>query len=169
MRKINILFPVLGGFLIAVSLLGVGLVNAQDTSGNPFVEKLAQKLGLSQEKVQVAVEQIHEEQRAEMDKKLEERLNQAVKDGKITEDQKKALLEKLKERKIHKFETKGSSVAAGSAGGRVVVNDQGKKDFETWAKENGLTMELIRELIGGGEVPGGMTVPQGGAVQVQVN
>lgn len=70
---------------------------AATTTQNPFssfIQSLAQKLGITQDKVQSAVDTLRTERQKEMQKLYEEKLTQAVKEGKLTEAQKKLLLEK---------------------------------------------------------------------------
>jgi len=56
----------------------------QASPGDPFVSKVAEKLGLDEETVAAAMDQARDEMRLEA---LEERLQQAVEEGAITQDE----------------------------------------------------------------------------------
>jgi hypothetical protein len=82
--------------MAGVSTLGiVGLASAATgTKPASLAAEIASKFHLNQSEVQAVIDQHHGEMRAYHEDNYEERLSQAVKDGKITEDQKKALLAK---------------------------------------------------------------------------
>lgn len=73
-----------------------GSVSAQGSTTN-WIQTLAQKLGVSEDKVQSALTDMRSQKRAVMQSRLEERLTQAVADGKITEAQKQAILTRHKD------------------------------------------------------------------------
>jgi AraC-like DNA-binding protein len=103
--------------------------SAQTPAGGPFqtiVQKLAQKFGLKESDVQSVFDQARTERVANMQKKLDDRLSQDVKDGKINEAQKQLIIAKLQELKTQRQE-----------------NQQSLKD---WASQNGID---IKYLFGG--------------------
>ena len=74
--------------VIASTVAGVGLVSAaSNDNGNTLVDKIATKFNLNKTDVQQVFDQNREEHRAEMKAKAEEKLAQAVKDGKLTQAQ----------------------------------------------------------------------------------
>lgn len=121
--------------LIALVLYGgSNLVAAQETSGYPLiVTRLAERFSLKQEDVDEVFEQIRSEHQAEMQKRFEERLTQAVTDGKITEAQKQALLERHQEMLAE----------------REARRLQQREEFEAWAQEQGLSLDTLREIFPG--------------------
>ncbi len=91
-----------------IGVAGLQSVSAASSNSN-FVESLANKLGVSQEKVKSAFDQTKTEREQERQKKLEENLTQAVKDGKITEAQKSTIVAKLAEVKKQQDEMEKAS------------------------------------------------------------
>ena len=86
-------------------MFGINQAHAQ-TNTNPMsglVDAISQKFNLDKDQVQSVVDQFHAERRTTMQenrqKRIGERLDQAVKDGKITSEQKLAILNKLAELK----------------------------------------------------------------------
>src|SRR3989344_63264 len=96
MNKKTLLIPAVAIILIGATLFAASQVSAQSGYGygQTLVQKLAQKLGLGESNVQSALDEIRKENQAERQKLFEERLTQAVNDGKITEAQKQAILKK---------------------------------------------------------------------------
>lgn len=111
--------------LVSAGAITFGAVSASAHFGDnsEFTKTLAQKLGVSEDNVKSAVDSIRTEKKAQMQKNFEERLSQAVKDGKITEDQKSKILAKNKE---------------------LQTNRQAKKtELEKWSKDNGIDIKYI--------------------------
>lgn len=90
---------------------------------------LAEKLGVDQEEVSGAFQEMREERRQKMREMAEERLNQAVEDGVLTEDQKQALLDKKAEMQNQR--------------------EQHKAEMQSWFEENGIDHNQLREYLGG--------------------
>jgi hypothetical protein len=88
---------------IALALAGgviwasIPKASAQTTSGKTIIQRIAEKFGLKETDVQTVFDQERTDKQAEIQSRYEERLAQAVKDGKITEAQKTAILAKQKE------------------------------------------------------------------------
>lgn len=84
--------------LLAVGSLGVFPVGAQDSvSYPPIVQKLADRFGLNVEDVEEVFEEERAEHHAQMLQNFEDRLSEAVTEGKITEEQKQTVLDKHEE------------------------------------------------------------------------
>ena len=120
MNKRNIALAVfsllLSGFLVSV---------APSVSANWFgfgnsnlASDLAKKLGVGEDKVREAFDSIQSERQKERRILLEERLTQMVKDGKITESQKQAILKKHDELQVKRISN--------------------RQEMKSWAKQNGL-------------------------------
>jgi competence protein ComGC len=96
----NFLIPALvlclgGGLLYGatrVSAFSMGV-----NSSSPIVQKLVEKFDLNANEVVTTFNELREEHRTQMRAEREERLNQAVADGVITEEQKQALIQKQEE------------------------------------------------------------------------
>ena len=120
MNKKNIIIAVFSLVLIGVLTFAASDVNAGwfgfDNTG--FISNFAKKLGIGEDKVTQALDSIQSERQKEMKTRFEERLTQLVKDGKITENQKQAILKKHDE-----LQTKRTAE---------------RQEMQNWAKQNGL-------------------------------
>jgi coenzyme F420-reducing hydrogenase alpha subunit len=152
MLRKNIIFPVLGLVLVGSTVAGVGYVSAQDSGGSSsglnIIQRLAQKFNLNEADVKAVFDEEMQEHHAQMKANLEEKLTQAVKDGKINETQKQAIITKFGEIKVKKIEP--GEFKELSKEEIQKMHEQRKTELENWAKENGLTVEALNELIGGG-------------------
>lgn len=92
--------------ILVLALIGVGIfsitsVKAQ-TTNNPassLVTLIANKFGLKQTDVQSVFDQHQADRQAEMESRYQAMLDQAVKDGKLTENQKGLVIQKRQELK----------------------------------------------------------------------
>lgn len=98
----KIIFPAVAVLIIGgATAFGITQVHAQ-TTNNPFsdlVQKIAQKFGLDQTQVQSVFDDYRNQRKQtmmqNMQKKQEDRLNQLVQNGKITDAQKTAILNEM--------------------------------------------------------------------------
>ena len=96
-KKLLISLLILGA-VISLGAYGVGSLRANEVGNvNPMVPRLAETFNLKEDDVEAVFDAVHEERQEEMKKVREERLNEAVSDGVITEAQKTALLDKWEE------------------------------------------------------------------------
>jgi hypothetical protein len=95
----KILIPTIG-LIAAIGLgaLGVSAVKADETTTYPpIVQKIAEKFGLNESDVQSVFDQERQDRINQMQQAREQRLEQAVTDGVINEDQKQAIIDKWSE------------------------------------------------------------------------
>src|SRR5688572_9138741 len=98
MRKRIILPTLLLTGALAVGSLGVARAYAQGNgSYAPIVQKLAERFGLNVEDVADVFEEIKDERMSNMHADFTERLDDAVLEGKLTEEQKQKLLDHQEE------------------------------------------------------------------------
>lgn len=140
MNKKNILpMVVLSLVAIAGTVYATG-VSASFGKGQEMTNQLAEKLGVEESKVESAMDEIRSEREAEVKAEQEERLQQAVDDGKITAEQKQALLDR-------------QSAMEEAREARRAENQQ-------WMEDNGFDEETLHEYgIGFGK---GMAKVRGG-------
>jgi hypothetical protein len=155
--KKSILIPVIGVALIGGGLFVATSANAQTPTTGFFgdiAQRIAQRFNLNKGDVQKVFDEVAQERHDRMHANLEERLNQAVKDGKITDVQKTAILGKLDEWKNNRqdFETFKDKTPEE----RKQIMDERKSELEKWAKDNGLTLQTLHELVGQGSFGFGM-------------
>lgn len=159
----------------AATMVGVAQAATTTDSGS-LVDKISQRFNVDKAEVQKVFDEEHSERKAKMEQRYEERLTQAVKDGKLTEDQKSKLLAKHKELKAE-MEKKHESREAerGSMSSktqeerealmeeRKAEMDKQKSEIEAWEKANGIPTGYLgfgMHMKGGG--PGGHGGPGGG-------
>lgn len=129
----KVIVPVIALALASVVGIGAytGLASASYGNGNgPDISGLAEKLGVPESKVEEAFSQMREERQAERQVELSENLDKAVVDGKISAEQKQLILDKHNSIESEKR--------------------QRGQEMRTWAAENGIDMEALRDYgIGG--------------------
>lgn len=143
------LFVVIGGIVVvSAALMGVNHVAAQTPTPASYpsiIQLLAQKLGIDQTRVQQAFDEIHQEKKVQMEARMEQVLEDAVRAGKLTGAQKNALLEKLQ------------SLKSQNQTSREHMMNQ-KQELQDWAKQQGID---IRSIFGGLKPHFGIMRPMG--------
>jgi len=137
----------------AAGVLGLSHVSAESSTGDSnLAEKIAQKFNLNKDEVQKVFDEAHAERKAEHHAKIEERLTQAVKDGKLTEEQKSKILAKLEE--IKQDRPSKEDLEGKTDKERRALKVDKHEDLEQWAKDNDIPEEyLLFKVRGPG--PGG--------------
>lgn len=92
MKKIFI--PVLTLSLIVGGLYAGSQILAASQNQNQMMEALAAKLGKSTDEVQSAFNSVRDERQAQMQTEYEASLDEAVKNGELTEEKKQLILQK---------------------------------------------------------------------------
>ena len=139
------------GTVVGLAALA-GVASAQtpaSTNQQSLVDKIATKFNLDKSDVQAVFDEDHATHEAEMQQKMDERLSQAVTDGKITEAQKTAIQEKQKELKSYLDSIKDKSDTE-----RHQLMKAKLDEVEQWAKDNGLSTYFHPMMRGPGH--GGM-------------
>jgi hypothetical protein len=148
MLRKKIFFPVLALAIIAGALATSNFVSAQDTEQgpSPLIQKIAKKFNLNEADVKAVFDEEMNERHSQMKQRMEEKLDQAVKDGKINDAQKSAILEKLGQPFTVKFKADMSDKQ--NREDMIKLKEEKKAEMETWLSQNGLTHELLREIMG---------------------
>jgi len=120
---------------------------ADDKSGGypSIIQKLVERFGLNEEEVKTVFDEARGERQQQMQDRFEERLNQAVSDGKITEEQKQAILAKKAEMQVNRGEFKDFSPEE-----RQEKMQAHREEMQTWAEANGIDISQIHSLLGKG-------------------
>lgn len=127
-KKLLITLIVLGG-LISAGYFGAGAIFADNN--NPqgtLITRIAQKFNLNESDVEAVFQSVRDERQAEMKKRQEERLNDAVGDGVVSEAQKNAILSKMQ---THQEE-----------------RGQNREEMQNWFKEQGIDQTKLRNYLG---------------------
>lgn len=138
--KKKLLLP---GFLVfaflALAAAGGASVYAVNNEYPSIVQKIAEKFSLPENEVAAVFEEEREERRAEMYANFESRLSDAVTDGKITEEQKQAILAKHEE--IHEKMMELANID------KAEVKEEMKAlhdELKDWSEEQGIDLEVLR-------------------------
>lgn len=116
--------------LLGAGALTASAVSADDATFPPLVERLAERFNLNQDEVQSFFEEQKEEHHRLMMQNKEEKLNQAVSDGVLTEEQKQALLDRWEEMKAHR--------------------EEHHQEMQQWFEEQGIDPEKLHTYLGFG-------------------
>lgn len=132
----KILIPALFLAILSLTAFGVTSIKAQG-NGNypPIVQKLVERFGLNEDEVKQVFDEARGERQAQMQANFEERLNQAVTGGRITQEQKELILSKHEEMQANREMT------------------EHQEEMKNWAQENGIDLSQIGFLgpRGGGK------------------
>jgi len=138
MKKKIILPTILALSVLVVGILATG-VSAQDASNYPpIVQKISDKFNLNVSDVQQVFDEEADEKRAERFAFFADRLDDLVSQGKLTEAQKEAVLDKHEEMQDKIVELKNLPVAE-----RKEKMRQIHEDFKTWAEGQEIDLPLI--------------------------
>lgn len=140
----------------ASTAAGVQAATSNSTKQDSIVDKISQKFNLNKDDVQKVFDEDRAAHETERQAKLEEKLSQAVKDGKITEDQKSKIIAKIAEIKAD-METHKDTMKDKTAEERKALMEQKRTEIEAWAEENNIPLEylMVMHFKGGGPGPGG--------------
>lgn len=133
--------------LVAISGM-VGISKADDSSNrDTLIQRITEKFNLNQGEVEEVFNQHGEERHQQRQMEIEERLNKAVSDGKITEEQKNLILKKKEEMQGQRESFKNLSDEERK---EQMINH--REEMKKWAEENDIDM---KEFMGGGKGFGG--------------
>lgn len=135
------------------SMASLSAVTSADTSSSSdgqssLIDKLASKFNLDKNEVKAVFEADRTEHEAARQKEVETALTQAVKDGKLTSDQKDKILAKRTELKSQ-MEANRDSMKNKSDAERKAAMDANKAAIDKWASDNGIPQDYIKYLMGG--------------------
>lgn len=139
----------LTGGLIIASLVGgsaftmhAAAQSTNSSSSNSLASKIASRFSLDEAEVKEVLDEDRAERKAEHDAerrtRIEERLTQAVTDGKLTEEQKTKILERLDSRK-DLFDNLKDKTEEERQQALKTQRDDDKK----WAEENGIDVNYL--------------------------
>lgn len=153
--KQKILIPVLTIAVVGATFFGLSqTAQAEGTETKPMetlVQAISQKFGLNEAEVQAVFDEQREKHHTQMQEKLEKRLDQAVTDGKITEDQKIAILEKHEEMQKNHESLKDMTPEE-----RKTYMQQKHEELQSWAEAEGIDLSVLMMGHGMGRFHGMM-------------
>ena len=133
--------PLLGLATAVGSFFGASQVHAQ-TNQQSLVEQIAQRFQLNQSDVQSVFDQNRSQHQQMMQDRLKTRLDQLVKDGKLTADKEQLILNKLKELANQRQADWNDLKNLTAEQRKQKLSDQ-KKALEDWASQNGIDLQTI--------------------------
>jgi len=142
--RYKILLPASVLVILGFVFLTTNKVLAQGTQGGypPIIQKLVQKFGLAENEVKAVFDEERRERQAKMQAEFEEKLNQAVKAGKLTETQKQAILAKHKEI-VEKKWIKPENWQTMTREQRRQYMETQRQELENWAKQNSIDLQYL--------------------------
>jgi hypothetical protein len=111
-------------------------------NGQSFLQRLAEKFHLNQDDVKKFAQENQAERRLRMQSNFEARLDQAVKDGKITEEQKKLILEKHQEMQNEREQNREEHQNL-SREEKQKERQNRYEEIKNWADQNGIDMKYM--------------------------
>ena len=143
---------------LAGATFGPGLASAdtdESSNGNPMsslVDKIASKFNLNETEVQTVFDEHKDEMQAEHKSRLEDRLSEAVSEGKLTEEQKSKILAKIDELQAEREQNRDAFQSKSREEKREAFT-QHREELEAWAEENNIPLEYLH-FGGRGHGPG---------------
>ena len=135
---------IIGGTMAAVgasSVLAFADTTTNGTGQDGLASKIASAFHLNQADVQKVIDQNRTDRQAQMEQKYEDRLAQAVTDGKITSDQKTLILAKHKEVVSFMESLKGKTAAE-----RKSAMQTERQQLQDWASQNNIDLKWIMPM-----------------------
>jgi polyhydroxyalkanoate synthesis regulator phasin len=127
--------------IAAASVMGIGAASAQSSSGTSIVDRIATKFNLNRDEVQSVFDEKHDEMQANRAEKQSTKLQELVDNGTLTADQKTALQAKQEEMHSAMESLRDQNLSREEM--RTKMED-GRTEFEAWAKDQGIDLESIR-------------------------
>lgn len=151
MKKKILLPSALGLSLISAIVFATSSAGAQSPlpGTQTIIQRIAQRFNLNQADVQKVFDEQKTEILNQKRSQLETRLNQAVADGKITQVQKQAILDKFGQMKSSMWADK-KQLHNITPEQRQQAKAQKQQELQTWAQQNGLNPQTLQDLIGHG-------------------
>ena len=112
---------------------------ANEGAGDEYpllVERFAERFDLDPDEIMDFFDELKEERLADAEERFEDRLDELVEDGKISEDQKEAILDKKEEHKNFKEELEDMTISEA----REAIKDM-HEELKDWAEENDLELK----------------------------
>lgn len=146
-RSRAIIPAVAAGAVILVSVYGANLASANGGYGqDSLAERLVSRFNLNKDDVQKVFEENRTAMQTQRRSEVEERLDQAVSEGKLTEDQKNALLSKMDEMRA-KRESLSSDLSREERRAKMA---EYREEMQNWSKDNGIDFQALGVFLGRG-------------------
>lgn len=148
----KLLIMVLSVGILAAGVFGTTKIFAEDSSQYPhdlFIQRLVDKFGLNKDDVTKVFEEEHVARQEEMKKRFNDRLTQAVTEGKLTDEQKQKIIVKHEEMQQSREQNMNSWQTI-SWEERQSVMESKREEMKKWADENSIDMQYLMGIGNGG-------------------
>ncbi len=106
----------------------------------PVLEKLVGRFDLNEDEVKVVFDEVRQEYQFQMQEKFQEKLDQAVEEGKITLEQKELILAKHEELRGEKETVDWQTLSPEK---RQEKGQKMHEELKAWAESNGIDLSLF--------------------------
>lgn len=107
-----------------------------------LIQRLVQKFGLKTEDVRSVFDTVRDERQAQMQQKLTNKLDALVKEGKLTEAQKRLIISKHTELQAQREKDKDTLKDLTPEERRAKMQAQ-RTDLENWAQQNNIDIQYV--------------------------
>lgn len=149
-KKLAIFFPIFAAVIISGALWSTNQVNAQTSDPILIIDRIAQRFNLDRSDVQQVFDEAREEHQNMMQERFLEALEKAVSEGKITSDQKEALLEKHNEIMANREAFVEEMRDMTPQERRLAMRNHGE-DLREWAQSQGINLDEIMPRLEDGQ------------------
>ena len=150
-----LIIPVIGLVLLAGVTYGTTKAIAADSTNHPpIIQKLVEKFGLNENEVKAVFDEVRSEREAQMQTRFEDRLSQLVTEGKLTNEQKAAIIAKHNELKSEK-QASWESWQNMTPELRQADRQAKQANLQKWAEANNINLQYLFGLGGMGHVERG--------------
>lgn len=163
----KVIIPTLAlGALALVGAYGIKSVDAQGGPGwggqnqDSLIQRLVDRFNLNRDEVQQVFDEQRQQNQDQMKAKQEERLNQLVQDGKLTEDQKQKLIAKMEEERQERQQDMENWQNMTQEQRREQMQEH-QQEMHDWAEQNGIDLPML------GGFGKGMDMHRGGGFGVR--
>lgn len=143
------LIPLVALTIIGGSAVAVSITKADEEANfPPIIQRLVEKFNLDEAEVTKVLEEAREERQAEMQARFTERLDQAVSDGTITEEQKQLIVAKHEELEALRQEEAQNRGNYSPEEWQTKMQER-REEMKSWAEENGIDLSVLMPEPGG--------------------
>jgi hypothetical protein len=133
----------------AAGLAGNQLAMAKSNpQSNPLAAKIAQKFNLNQSDVQDVFDEERQAMETKHEARIEQKLSQAVTDGKLTADQKSTIIAKLKAMNTEMV-ANHETMKYKTSIERKAQREAKRTELQQWAKDNNIPAGCLHFVYGG--------------------
>lgn len=144
-NKLIISVATIGAFSL-ISVYGISNASADTSFGRDgVIDRLVSRFNLNKNDVEKVFEENQAARQAERKTEIEEKLNQAVSEGKLTNDQKNALIQKMDEMRARRDDLRNLSREE-----RRQKMTEHRTEMQKWASDNGIDFTQLGLFLGRG-------------------